>query len=65
VLNQSIQDWGIRKTPSDKEDKIDAKLVGAYAAYARGLTPWYARGYVDMTMLMKGRYMAHGHDSKK
>ena len=44
VLNRSIQDQGIGKTPSDEEDKIDAKLVGAHAAYARGLTPWYAGG---------------------
>ncbi|SOV01524.1 uncharacterized protein UDID_18116 [Ustilago sp. UG-2017a] len=44
VQNRSIQDRGIGKTSSDEEDKLDAKLVGAYAAYAQGLTPWYAGG---------------------
>jgi hypothetical protein len=44
VLDQSIQNREIRKTPSAKEDEIDAKLVGTYAAYARELIPWYAGG---------------------
>ena len=44
VQNRSTQDRGIGKTSSDEEDKLDAKLVGAYAAYVRGLTPWYAGG---------------------
>ena len=34
VLNQNTHDWGIGKTPSDKEDEMDAKLVGAHATYA-------------------------------
>ena len=46
VLDQNTHDWEIGKTPSDKEDEIDAKLVGAHAAYARGLTPWYAGGMI-------------------
>ena len=46
VLDQNTHDRGIGKTPSDKEDEIDAKIVGAYAAYARGLTPWYAGGMI-------------------
>ncbi|SPC65166.1 uncharacterized protein UHOD_11028 [Ustilago sp. UG-2017b] len=46
VLDQNTHDREIGKTPSDKEDEIDAKLVGAYAAYARGLTPWYAGGMI-------------------
>ena len=42
VLNRSSQDRGIGKASGDEEDKQNAKLVGANAAYARGLTPWYA-----------------------
>ncbi|SOV04852.1 uncharacterized protein UDID_17213 [Ustilago sp. UG-2017a] len=42
VLDQNIQNWEIRETPITKKDEIDAKLVGTYAAYAHGLTPWYA-----------------------
>ncbi|SOV04878.1 uncharacterized protein UDID_17223 [Ustilago sp. UG-2017a] len=42
VLNGSSQNRGIRKASGDEEDKQNAKLVGANAAYARGLTPWYA-----------------------
>ena len=34
VLNRSSQDWGIRKASGDEEDKQNAKLVGANAAYA-------------------------------
>ncbi|SOV07252.1 uncharacterized protein UDID_18754 [Ustilago sp. UG-2017a] len=43
-LDQNTHDREIGKAPSDKEDEIGAKLVGAHAAYARGLTPWYAGG---------------------
>ena len=42
VLNRSSQDQGIEKASGDEEDKQNAKLVGANAAYAQGLTPWYA-----------------------
>ncbi|SYW76540.1 uncharacterized protein UHO2_04781 [Ustilago hordei] len=42
VLNSSSQDQGIGKASGDEEDKQNAKLVGANAAYARGLMPWYA-----------------------
>jgi hypothetical protein len=42
VLDRNIQNREIRETPITKKDEIDAKLVGMYAAYARGLTPWYA-----------------------
>ncbi|SOV09112.1 uncharacterized protein UDID_18270 [Ustilago sp. UG-2017a] len=42
VLNGSSQNRGIGKASGDEEDKQNAKLVGANAAYARGLTPWYA-----------------------
>ena len=42
VLNRSSQDRGIGKVSGDEEDEQNAKLVGANAAYARGLTPWYA-----------------------
>ncbi|SOV05418.1 uncharacterized protein UDID_18417 [Ustilago sp. UG-2017a] len=44
VLDQSIQNREIGKTPSAKEDEMDAKLEGTYAAYAQRLTPWYAGG---------------------
>ncbi|SOV04383.1 uncharacterized protein UDID_17076 [Ustilago sp. UG-2017a] len=44
MLDQNTHDREIGKAPSDKEDEIGAKLVGAHAAYARGLTPWYAGG---------------------
>ena len=44
MLDQSIQNRETRKTPSAKQDEVDAKLVGAHAAYARGLIPWYAGG---------------------
>ena len=46
VLDQNTHDRGIGKTPSDKEDEMDAKLVGAHATYARGLTPWHAGGMI-------------------
>ena len=46
VLDQNTHDRGIGKTPSDKEDEKDAKLVGAHATYARGLTPWHAGGMI-------------------
>ncbi|SOV02711.1 uncharacterized protein UDID_18007 [Ustilago sp. UG-2017a] len=42
ILNGSSQNRGIGKASGDEEDKQNAKLVGANAAYARGLTPWYA-----------------------
>ena len=42
VLDRNNQNREIRGTPIAKKDEIDAKLVGMYAAYARGLTPWYA-----------------------
>ena len=42
ALNGSSQDREIGKVSGDKEDEQNAKLVGANAAYARGLTPWYA-----------------------
>ncbi|SPC61052.1 uncharacterized protein UHOD_11229 [Ustilago sp. UG-2017b] len=42
VLDRINQNREIRETPIAKKDEIDAKLVGTYAAYARGLTPWYA-----------------------
>ncbi|SOV08265.1 uncharacterized protein UDID_17332 [Ustilago sp. UG-2017a] len=42
VLNRSSQDRGIGKASGDEEDKQNVKLVGANAAYARGLTPWHA-----------------------
>ena len=42
VLNRSSQDQGIGKASGDEEDKQNAKLVGANAAYAQGLTPWHA-----------------------
>lgn len=44
VLDRDIQNREIGETQIAKKDGMDTKLVGAYAAYARGLTPWYARG---------------------
>ncbi|SOV02934.1 uncharacterized protein UDID_18081 [Ustilago sp. UG-2017a] len=44
VLDRNIQNREIRETQIAKKDEMDAKPVGAYAAYARGLTPWYAGG---------------------
>ena len=44
VLDRDIQNREIGETQIAKKDGMDTKLVGAYATYARGLTPWYARG---------------------
>ena len=44
TVKGNTQDRGIGKVSGDEEDKQNAKLVGANTAYARGLTPWYARG---------------------
>ena len=42
MLDPNIQNREIRETPITKKDEIDAKLMGTYAAYTRGLTPWYS-----------------------
>ena len=44
MLERNIQDQDAGTMPSANGDEIDAKLVGAYAAYARGLTPRHAGG---------------------
>ena len=62
MLERNIQDQDAGTMPSANGDEIDAKLVGAYAAYARGLTPrhaggrltWQRLGGVDKATVMKG-----------
>ncbi|SOV05890.1 uncharacterized protein UDID_19057 [Ustilago sp. UG-2017a] len=52
VLNGSSQNRGIGKASGDEEDKQNVKLVGANAAYARGLTPWFIAHFAHITKLL-------------
>ncbi|SOV03184.1 uncharacterized protein UDID_18341 [Ustilago sp. UG-2017a] len=56
TVKGNTQDWGIGKVLGDEEDKQNAKLVGANTAYARGLTPWYARDTWHMDMTRQSKY---------